>query len=98
LLKNVEEGRVSTTEARSRIATAKSLIAAACSDAPECVTATGRIALAKRLEAGLQSLEGDERQRAARTLLKIGAIDYFLERWFLFKRPDEGEPQRSTKS
>lgn len=92
LLKDVEEGRVSTAEARDRIRTAKSLIAEACSDTAESSTAAGRAAVAKRLhESGLDMVEGARRQRAARMLLNLSAVDYVLERWFLFKKSDRPE-------
>lgn len=89
LLKKVEEGAVNVAEARKRIETTKSLIARVCSDSPESLTAEGRAALGKRLkENALQSLDGNARQRAARTLLAVSAIDYVLERWFLFSKPE----------
>ena len=99
LLKNVEEGRVSAPEARSRIAIAKSLIATACFDAAESATAAGRAALAKELhEKGSDVLEAAGRKRAARMLLNLSAVDYVLERWFLFKKSDRegnlGAPSR----
>jgi len=43
-------------------------------------------------------LEAAGRKRAARMLLNLSAVDYVLERWFLFKKSDRegnlGAPSR----
>jgi uncharacterized protein len=82
LLNNVDEGLVSVTEARETIATAKTLIEAVRVCAPEAVTAYDRSVLRENLKGDLGQMKDAESEQAARILLDIGALDYFLERSF----------------
>ena len=79
LLKEAEEGKVGLAEARARIRTTKSLIETVRLHSPEAVTAEGRIMFAKRLR------ETRAKLLVARALLDLSALEYALERWFMFQ-------------
>jgi Fe-S-cluster containining protein len=82
LLKNVEEGHLGAAEAREKIAIAKTLIETVAGAVPDGATAKSRAELSQRLKTVLPRMEGLEREEAVRTLLDIGVLEHFLDRWF----------------
>lgn len=82
LLDDVNQERISIVAARQAIALAKRLAGVLQSADPAVTTSEQRAALWRRLQACLPDLEGDARERAAKILLDIGALDYCLDRWF----------------
>jgi hypothetical protein len=85
----LKKGQTTAEQAREKIRTAKSIVASLRESPFELSAADQRAEVAKRLRDRFSSLKGDERDSAARTLLKISALEYFLERWFI---RDKGHP------
>jgi uncharacterized protein len=93
LLKNVDEGHLTIEEAGDKIATAKTLIGTVASAVPEGATSELRARAAKRLKENLGGMPHAEREGAARTLLDIGVLEHFLDRWFRIPKEVRKHPQ-----
>jgi len=93
LLTNLEAGEISRTDALEKIAMAQMLVAAVRRLAPTAVTAAERPALKQRLKAELRELDDRLRQPAAKTLLAIGVLEHFLNRWFYKMKNEAAEPE-----
>jgi hypothetical protein len=85
LLKKLESRKISESEARERIATAKRLIAIVQSLDASAITPGARADLARRLRHELSRASETSRGSIARNLLDLGALEHFLNSWFLSK-------------
>ena len=93
LLKDLEAGRVTRTDALEKIATAKDLLSTVRNAAPGAVTPRDRSAHMRRLKAELRQADVQARQRLSKLVLDVGVLEHFLNRWFL--RKDE-EPRKDS--
>ena len=83
LLRAVDAGRTTETEALDRIATAKMLVTAVREVDRDSITPAQRSALTNRLKGDLNDEGEAVRETSAKALLKAAALEYFLNRWFL---------------
>jgi Fe-S-cluster containining protein len=89
LLERVKAEEIAPAAALETIAKAKRLIAAVRAIDRAAVTPAERTELVARLREQLGQREGPSRDAAAKAILDMGVLEYFLKRWFL--KPDERE-------
>jgi len=86
LLRRFNAGEVSSTEAHSMISTAKALRARVTAANPDDSGYARRFETRSRLDAAMTGLSAKRREKEARRLLNIIALDTFLDRWFRNKK------------
>jgi hypothetical protein len=95
LLKKVDRGEMSKSEAREKIDTAKGLVAAVRAVERNVVTPTQRREFAASLKESLAGADKERQREIAGVLLDLGALDSFLARWFLKKKSEPAGPEVS---
>jgi Fe-S-cluster containining protein len=91
LRKDVDEGRLSATDARLKIAGVKDLIARIQTVDDASVTPLQRKALWRKLKNEAEGCDEQGRQWRARVMLDIGTLDYLLDRQFRERKRDDRE-------
>jgi Fe-S-cluster containining protein len=86
LRKDLDEGRVGIAEAREKIEAVKTLVASINSLGVRADTPARRLNLWRQLKDSLDQYEGEERARRATVILNLGALEYYLDRWFRRKK------------
>jgi uncharacterized protein len=96
LLRSYQASEIGLPEARDKVERALQLLSAVKADDPAAALFVERNRIRKELSDQLSALEQEERNPVARRLLKIVALDSYLERWFRNKKSQEGaEPDTS---
>ena len=90
LLRAVDAGRTTETEALNRIATAKMLVAAVREVDRDSITPAQRSVLTNRLKGDLKDEDEAVRESSTHALLKAAALEHFLNRWFLKQQEPVG--------
>lgn len=86
LLRRYEAGELDLAEARTKIRTAKELLARIKVIAPADLSQKSRADYRARLESDLARTDGDDGEAVARQLVQVIALETYLDRWFLNKR------------
>jgi len=95
LLRRYQSGEIDLREARAKVEGALKLVAEIKSEQPKAGLYAERIRLHRELAQQVRSLNQSERAPTARRLLKLAALDFYLDQWFRNKK-DQVETERDA--
>lgn len=96
LLQSYDNGDISSEDARTKIAVAKTLRAKISAVSPDDATYASRYKRRLEMERELPAQIGEARQKALEKLLKFVALDTYLDIWFRRKGDQVGQAESSV--
>lgn len=87
LLRRYQRGEINLSDARDRVETAKRLISAVMPTDPAAAQDINRRRIRSQLHLNMQSADHAARAEMGARLVRIVALDDYLARWFLNKKP-----------
>jgi Fe-S-cluster containining protein len=96
LLNAVKHGEIGLSEARRKIAFARDLIAQAAELEPQAASHRQRNLIRGRLAKELSESDGAAAEQSRQSLLKLVALEAFLDRWFRNKKALQDDTMRQS--